>query len=941
MSTKAKETPQKTTLQITGHVRWAEKNEAISGAVVNLYVRESGDHKPIGTGTTDQAGRCKIRVVPESLPQGAATSREYYFVVLDAAGRILLSTQDTPMRLHQQKWDVDLRVPEIARMPAFAGRERPQIRAGSLLMNADPVAKATPEDVLNVARLLRKQRISDASLKRIEAISPDLVASRLTRRTLSTRPIFEAIDVLIRQRNWPRELALEFERILRGSDLGYATLTYDTANFHITYYDAGVDAVDPDTSAQDVTEPGSTPGVVIDTLPAGGPPTYVKRVAYWLEKALNKYVSAPFSMLSPAAAGKIPVYVLNYAFGGATPTGFYIDKDLPDDIVCAVSVHELFHMVQFQYPGTGTWLTALREGGAVVAEDAVADLMNRYLDEAGTNFNGVGTQSNTNRSLFNASYKACLFWRYIAEQMSSDLSEPLIGVETYRKIVERCSAGSWSTEDLRAAIRELPWHQDLYQFSYLDLARLDRTSSETVLGNYALACYLKDVGTNLPDRRFDFMEDEEEIRIDDILHDAIDPTLPLQTTLAPVTLSGSGIVTPAASVAFAASVNDFAHRYYEVAIDGAVTNIEVQFTAGGGLIGSIFQMALIDEDGKVRDIHRSDAANYTKRVTNLRDGKQLSRIALVVSGAGGSGPFNMQISNAAAAPDVMVTRWHSALKTEYEIDSRGWAWTWVSPDVWVDNDADGIADGVVLFDYDNKLHIRLHNKGNAVANNIQVELFYQDAAGGLSPTAWLPVKNKAGVTQLLTGLTLAAGASNDWTVDWSPLPSGLSKHFCVRAIVTVPGDPNTDNKRLLSNFFKVIVAPGKFVDIKVLRRNPFPVHKLVSLHVVSRLPREFKVSLYDIKERGVIDIRPGESVVDVLRIEHTKVAHHFDFGDGRKPFNFEPIKRTQIRPDPLGTYKTDSRALPPGVARQPMVTVFYEVDGRPIGGMTVLVGTEK
>jgi len=135
---------------------------------------------------------------------------------------------------------------------------------------------------------------------------------------------------------------------------------------------------------------------------------------------------------------------------------------------------------------------------------------------------------------------------------------------------------------------------------------------------------------------------------------------------------------------------------------------------------------------------------------------------------------------------------------------------------------------------------RLHNKGNANASGIQVEFHYQDASGGLSPSAWLPVQNKAGLTQLLTGLSLAIGASQDWTVNWSPSPSGASEHFCIRAVVTIPGDPNTDNKRVLSNFGKVKVKPGGFIDIALVRRHLYPVPKPVTLRVVPRLSPEFQ-----------------------------------------------------------------------------------------------------
>lgn len=928
---------------IQGFVRWDDVNESIPDVTVKLYPCGSEIGEPLGAGQTDKEGRFVIEFNPNAEIERYLRDFEAYFIVTNRKNQILHSTQESPLRLIRGKVEVTLQVPANARKltDLRQKRERPQLQVGPLRMDAEQVSKVTPEDVFNVVRALRRQPTSDRALKRIAALSPDLIPEQLTKRTLSATPILEALEALIKLKKWPRDVSLEIERILQGKGLGFVAQVYNTPNFTITYYDAGADAVNPDISAQAVNEPGSDPPVVIDTLPAGAPPTYVKRVGYWLEKALNIYLSPPFSMNNPAAGGRIPVYVEDYGFGGATPSAFYIDNDLPADIVCAVAVHELFHMVQYQYPGNGPWKWSIMEGGAVVAEDAVADLMNRYLDEAGVNFNGTGTQVNTNLSLISASYKSCLFWRYMAEQQSWDTTEPLIGVETYRNVIEHCSAGSWATDDIKAAVRELPWYQDFYEFAYLDASKQDRTCSETLFGNYALACYLKDLGVNLPDRRFDFMEDEEEIRIDNILL-AVLPA-PQQTALAAVTLSGSGTVAPNASAVFNSSVNSFASRYYEVAIDPAVTNVDVHFKASSGLSSSIFQIALIDEDGQVRDIHRTDLSIYTKRITNLRDGKRLSKLGLVVSGADSSGNFSLNIAAAAPAPDVMITRWHSALKTEYEIDPFGWSWTWVSPDVWVDNNNDGMADGEVYFDFDNKLHVRLHNKGNAAAVGIQVELHYQDASGGLSPTAWLPVQNKAGITQTINILSLAAGASQDWTVNWSPSPSGASQHFCVRAVVTVPGDPNTDNKRLVSNFGKVKVKSGSFIDIGLIRRHLYQIPKWVTLRVVPRLTPDFQVSLHDLNEIETILLQPDEVVHDLLRIEHRVVREHpIRNGDEmHKPFGFAPIKQLKKRPDPRSFYKTDPRALPPGVADQPLLTVVYEVAGHPLGGVTFLVELDK
>lgn len=936
--------------QIKGIVQWDDDRSPASGLRVEMYLGDKAQSRPAGSADTDKYGRFSIQFPDQETVSGQTRGVNAFFNVLDKKRRVLYSTQDTPIKTYGPIWEITLTLPASAReVIERRGRQRPEVKVGPLVCDAEELEKAKPDIVLDIARLLSGRKLPDISIKRIERLSPDLIPERLGRRTLCVTAIHEAIEELIRRKRWPRELAREFDHLLRLRDLGFAEETYECPNFIITYQTSGPAAVDPDTSAQDVFEPGSNPPVVIGSLPAGSPPTYIKRLCFWLERALNSYVTPPFSMLNPAGSGKIPVNVIAETFGGANPSGFHIGNALPPDLICAVAVHELFHMVQYEYGGMGLWRQSVFEGGATFAEDSAAELMNRYLDEAGTNFNGSGVMAIPNQSISTASYKCSLFWRYVAEQHSPLINpgdEPKIGVETYRKIIEDCSAGAYTTADVKGALRSLPWYQDFYEFEYLDPMKQDLTRAETTLGNYALACYLKDLGTNVPDRRFDFMEDEDNIYIDEVIN-AILGT-PLQTSLASVVLAGSGTVTPTTSLSFPSSVNSFGNRYYEVLVDAAVTNITVEFTASAGLTTPIFQVALVDEDGAVRDIHRTDRTSYTKMITNVRDGKHLSKLGIVVTGADSSGSYSLNITSSAPASDVMVTRWHSAMKKEYEIDSRNWAWTWVSPDVWVDNDGDGSADGQVFFNFDNQLHIRLHNKGNVDATDIQVDLSYQDASGGLSPAGWLPVQNTGGITQVLTGLTLAAGATNDWAVDWSPSPSGMSNHFCVRAIVTSPGDPNTDNKRVQSNFGNVVVKPGGFIDIRLIRRGLYRIPRDIVMQVVPRLGPEFEVSLEDIREQKTKRLGPGETSLDEIRLTHRKVGKYIVHEDDHNHHpDHEPCRcvidprRVEQSPDPRGYYKTDPRSLPPGVAGKPMVTVVHEVDGLPLGGVTFMVTLDK
>lgn len=928
------------TTQITGRIRWDDNLEPVEGAEIEIIAAKSLS-EPAHDGHSHNcscklSGTGQFNMQSEDIDRATKTGT-YSIIVKGSDGRILYQADAGNSSLRKScAYDIlisaSLRPDKIIQLPT--------VKVGDIEVNAEQLRKAQPEDILTIARALVDPKVAKKERKKIVSLSEKLLpASRDSKVWICETPILHTIYEIIELKKWPREVALKVEDILHMRWTGFAEQTHECANFRITYQDSGTAAVPSSTAAQDVLDPGSNPPVVLASLPAGGVPTYIKRICFWLERALASYINAPFSMLNPAASGKIPVVVNSGSYGSASPSGtFYLNNNLDPDVLCAVAVHELFHMVQYEYGGSGTWRSSVFEGGAVFAEDSAADLMNRYIDETRTNFNGTGVMANTNLSLNDASYKTSLFWRYIAEQHSGDTIEPFVGVETYRKIIEKCAAGSYSNNDVKAAIRELPWYQDFHEFHYLDPARQDLTNGETTLGNYALACYLKDLGVNKPDSRFDFIEDEENIHIDNVIGGVADITsMPSVTVTSTMNLTNAG---SSSAITQIGTVNDLASRYYELNIDPAVTNVQVEFIANAGFNSHVFQIVQVDEDGNVRDIHRTDKSSYTKTITNERGGKKLDRLVVVVSGGEDSGGFIINFNAVAPSPDVMVTRWHSAMKREYEINSKNWAWTWVSPDIWVDNDENGVADSEVFFNFNNKLNIRLHNKGNAEANNIQVSLFYQNAAGGLSNAAWLPVRNTMGDIQTLTGLSLPAGNSSNWSVDWSPLPDGVSNHFCIRAVVTVPGDPNTDNKRVLSNFGNV-KSRSPYFDLTLLRRNTLDLISPVVMKIIPRLPNYYQISQYDVKRLEVINMKPAEVLLDEIRIykgsNEREIHKHEDehLEELHQQGVLNPCLKTQ--PDLQGDYKTLAEALPPGVAGRPMVTVVHEVDGIPLGGVTFLL----
>ncbi|HEY0421824.1 MAG TPA: hypothetical protein VGC82_00695 [Rhodopila sp.] len=165
---------------------------------------------------------------------------------------------------------------------------------------------------------------------------------------------------------------------------------------------------------------------------------------------------------------------------------------------------------------------------------------------------------------------------------------------------------------------------------------------------------------------------------------------------------------------------------------------------------------------------------------------------MVIANREYGGHHSLTVRAMESAPLVSATRWNCRGGTELEVDPRGWSWTWLSPDVIVDTDRDGIRFPGVLPGMVNRLRLRLRNRGNAVASDIRVKFWWQPAGPQLSSWAWTPVA-EASCVRLQPN-------DEEWVaVEWVPPPEqpGLSG-WCIKAEIVVPNDPNTDDKIVLS-----------------------------------------------------------------------------------------------------------------------------------------------
>ena len=931
---------------VYGHITYGDTGLPAVGVRVTAMDADLLCDDQLGQTLTDNSGRFHISYGVSQFRDLFERAPDIYLQVHSGENRLLTTTRDSVIRDAGHAQEIHVQLPNGhgrnggGRTVSLAGYEV-DLRAFEAL---------TPEDVLGIARSLYERERDERSVKLVAALHPALVDD-LLRPKLCNTPMTGLLFDIVRIKQWDRAVLLGLEEIIIGYDrFGGGFTTYSCPPFVINYDTTGAFAVSTTDTASNIVMPGTA--TVVGTTTANAVPDYVERICFWLQRALAIYTNPPYSLRTPNSGATIQVFVNDPNYGHASGGQITIQNNLSDDLLAWVLVHELMHLVQEEYETNGTaggWYIG-REGGAVLAEDTVVDPINRYIAEADNFFTGQGTLFAPQNSLKNQSYKQSLFLKYLSEQHSSRINpgdEPTIGVETYRALLESYDANGWTTAAFEQAVNGLPWYQSFYTLDYLDPARLDETSSETLLGNFWLACYLKDFGVGSPDRRFDFMEDEENCLADDILGSGS------VSTLRSVTLQVDAPLTPGGTLTLSSgaggSVSDFGARFYKVTPDAAINTLRVNFTANAGFTRPLVQVVAVDSGNIVRDIVRTDRTTWNRTIANDRSGNKLDHLLVIVSGTDTGGSFTLSIQDVPAAPDVTVTRWHHLPGTHYEIDSFNWAWTWVSPDIWVDTNMDNVADDIVHFNQDNKLFIRLRNQGNQAAAGISVDFWYQDASGGLSNAAWQRVQNTALVDQVLTGLSLGPQASNQWSVDWAPVPSGSSNHFCIRAVVSVPGDPNTDNKRCVSNFGNV--AAGGFADLALVRRSHLDVAEQVQVLVIPRTRGRYAVSPADLARINSRRVKPGEEITDVLRVRRLNIVDRKEEQRQEQPAEAGGERqmcaaccghnRLERVPDPQRHYSTDSRALPPNMGEADMITVTHSVRGKLVGGFTWAIRSKE
>ncbi len=949
---------------LSGKVSNRATGKGLRGLTVRAYDKDLLRSQWLGEATTNPAGAYAIRFSGDDItgPLFRIERCPDLFVrIYDRRGRELYTTECSYVVDAGKHTIVDVCFPYEGRPPRFPSKS--VRRYAGEYVDLTVAARLQPTDLIDLYRFIRRPHRKTPGFNPglLERVFPAFRWEQARHKDCGEN-LADAVRQLLRERDADQQLA---ETDADDFPAGTTIKTFFTQNAEIQYtLDTGSDDLVADATMPTADAPYTSGGTTflscrgdhrdLHTDNTEVAPTYVQKVGLVAEYALALWQSPPFSLRTPwpASDTRQQYRILKQPAGlagGANVSWDHVEVGVDVNAVGLefTPAHELFHRIQYKYNDTGTRAGIygiLREGGARFNVESIHDPRNRYFASAKEALDKPHESllDDEYASSTDLNYAGGLFWKYVAEQHSSAVtagSEPAIGVETYRAILEATATVEasdpglgYTVQAMRQTLNSLPWYNNFDRFNRIGA---DVSSSETTWGNYLVANYLHGLiapGDADYDRRFDYLEDGENISL--VPYDgSITTTWKWEDVQAKVetandiTLAAGGSETRSET-----AFKTFAARYYRIRPDaGTAPNLlRVTYQSDSGMSDPLVQIVRLGTDQTFEDLHRSDATSWVK-VINM-DG--LEEVVVAVASREDPGDYTVTFEAENAASDVMITNWHSKVGTEYHVDSFGWGWVWSSPDVMVDTDGDGLMDDDVFFDENNTLKARIRNRGTTLANDIQLEFFYQKAAGGLSDAAWMPVTNQAGVVQTITGASLAAGVEQWFEVDWAPTNDGSDhNHWCVKVVVTSAGDPNTDNKVAFNNFGNVTVStdPDESAQWSMLVRHADQwmgveqrldlIPRGPKLQIQAKAPFDPRAKLRPCASR---DVQAKLDSVDFARVR-------VDRKGKLKPWD----RKTAKPPTATGFYyPVDPATLPPGVDPEDLVTLAHMVDGQALGGIT-------
>lgn len=967
----------KLSYSVSGTIRNYETGAPLEKVKVRAYDKDFFRDQLLGDGVTDENGRYHITFSREDFTGPLIKLERHpdiFLLVFDVRDKLLYTSENSIIVDAARHTTIDIGL----KYPARPGVDRISTHLFGIPINPTEVARLSAEEVLSAYKLMRNPELKLEKADRIKRAFPGIFLEPTEAPPECGNGMLEMFRYLMKE----RDAEGLFDEADADPYSGATVRQFFTANIVVKYTtDATLPggAVNPNrlpaasaplpTADSNYTMPnGALIGVVranladLDSANTEVAPTYIQKVGLLAEYALSHYINPPFSYLDPRGGmSRLEFRILGLpsgVAGYAVPGDFHMELNTSnsDSQNLGTAPHELFHLVQFRYNSGAGPANGIRgivmEGGARLLEESINETPNRYVESATDG--DLSASSVPRKGIFNfpeetlldvggsqslLRYAAGLLWKYIAEHHSTVTGagdEPAIGVDTYRNIIERMTtaADDFTIAAVRNGRALMPWYGAFDQFSYYDAGVTELNSHETTWGNFLLANYFHRLWTSATagfDARFDYMEDD-------------DPpgNVAKLNTFSPAITAGNTITIPqgAAVTKNVTGHKPYAAVYYDItpSASSAPRMLRVNFSASGGMSDPIVQIIRIGAGNVLVDIHRSDKATYSKTIGM----SGLTRVLVIVGSKENGGNFTLHFDEMAQASDVMVTRWNSRVGTEYEVDPKGWSWTWISPDIMVDTNDDLMDDTNVLFGQNNKLKVRLRNRGNADANNIRIDFWYQKATPFLTSAGWIPVQNLAGVTQQLTGLTLAQGPEQWFTVDWCPVDDGTHHdHWCVKVQVTCTTDPNSDNKMAFRNFANVIVASPD-TDFRALIRYVYWTEKDKLLVVPRGSSWSMKLQNPEVFSQGIV--KGAESA---CCSRHIALGVPYDMRSANLKLVRSELRewdgKATIEPNASNAYYTvDERTLPPGVKPNEIITLAHTRHGRTFGGISYRIsGTQK
>ena len=952
---------------VSGTIRNHETGAPLENVKVRAYDKDFFRDQLLGDGVTDENGRYHITFSREDFTGPVIRLERHpdiFLLIFDAQDKLLYTSENSIIVDAARHTTIDIGL----KYPARPDGEQISTYLFGIPINLTEVAKLSAEEVLSAYKLMRNPELKLEKVDLIKKAFPGIFLKRKEAPPECGNGIVEMFRYLMKE----RDAEGLFDEADTDPYSGATVKQFFTANIVVKYTtdatlpggatnpnklptaSATLPAADSNYTMPNGTVIGIVRANLADLDPANTEvaPTYIQKVGLLAEYALSHYINPPFSYLDPRGGlTRLEFRILGLPAGvaGYAVSGDYhmeLNTSNSDSQNLGTVPHELFHLVQYRYNAGGGPANGIRgsmlEGGARLLEESINEIPNRYVESAADG--DLSTASVPRKGIFNfpeetlvdvggtqslLRYAAGLLWKYIAEQHSTltgAANEPAIGVDSYRKIIERMSttADNFTIAAVRNGRAQLPWYGSFDQFSYYDAGATELGSHETTWGNFLLANYYHRLWTLTTagfDARFDYMED------DDPAHNVA-----ALNTFSSVVSAGNAISLAQGS---AVTKNVTGHKpygavYYEITPSAASTPrmLRVNFVASGGISDPIVQIVRIGAANALVDIHRSDKTTYSKTI-NMSG---LSRVLVIVGSKESSGNFTLHFDEVASASDVMVTRWNSLVGTEYEVDPKGWSWTWISPDIMVDTNDDLLDDTSVFFSQNNKLKVRLRNRGNAAANKIRIDFWYQKATPFLTSGGWIPVQNLAGEKQFLSSLTLEADAEQWFAVNWCPVDDGTHhNHWCVKVLVTCASDPNGDNKMAFGNFANVTVSGPDSEFSELIRYFSWTAKD--KLMVVPR------------NSRWTLDLRNSEAFKGQEETAQCDCGRHLILGTplDMRTANFRLVTSSlkewdgKVTSEPNTSnafYKVDERTLPPGVKSSEIVTLAHVRDGRTFGGIS-------